>query len=73
MKVFNIHRTICKQTGHLPTTVAEFYEELNTCNNQDDIDELITIPVMSVNKSHNVYAICRPLVFREIYAIMHIY
>lgn len=57
MKVYNIGRTIYKQTGHLPTTVVEFTEERNTCNTQDDVDELVTIPMMSVNKSHNICAI----------------
>lgn len=59
MKVYNIDRTIYNQTGRLPTTVVEFTEERNTCDSQDDVDELVTIPMMSVNKLHNICAICR--------------
>lgn len=59
IKVYNIDRTIYNQTGHLPTTVVEFTKERSTCDSQDDVDELVTIPMMSVNKSHNICAICR--------------
>lgn len=56
MKVYNIDRTNYNQTGPLPTTAAE---ERNACDSQDDVDEPVTIPMMSVNKSHNICAICR--------------
>lgn len=59
IKMYNINRTINKQTDHLPTTVADITENLNTCNTQDDVDELVTIPIMPMNKSHNICAICR--------------
>lgn len=57
--MYNIDRTINKQTDHLPTTVADITENRNTCNTQDDVDELVTIPIMPMNKSHNICAICR--------------
>lgn len=59
MKVYNIDITNYNQTGPLPTTAVEFTEERNACDSQDDVDELVTIPMMSVNKSHNICAICR--------------
>lgn len=51
-------RTIYKQIDHLPATVAEITEKRNTCNAQDDVDELVTIPMMPMNKSHNICTIC---------------
>lgn len=43
----------------MPTTVVEFTEERHTCDSQDDVDVLVTIPMMSVSQCHNICAICR--------------